>query len=56
MLPVKQERGLTVTVRTADGKYYTKSSATALGTAAAGEYVTSQSGITNGQWYPALSG
>ena len=48
VLPVKQERGLTVTVRTADGKYYTKSSATALGTAAAGEYVTSQSGITNG--------
>ena len=48
VLPVKQEQGVTVTVRTADGKYYTKSSATPLGTAGKGDYVTSQSGITGG--------
>ena len=48
VLPTKQEKGFTVTVRTTDGHYYTKSSATAVGTSAAGGYVASLPGVTGG--------
>ena len=50
ILPVKQTAGFTITVRCADGNYYTKSSSTAVGTSATDEntYITSQSGITGG--------
>lgn len=48
VMPVRQTEGFTITVRTSDGNYYTKSSGTAVGTAEANEYMTAQSGITGG--------
>lgn len=49
VLPVKQTNGFTITVRTTDGKYYTKTSTTSVGnTDANSEYLSSVSGVTNG--------
>ena len=49
VLPVKQTAGITITVRTTDGNYYTKSSSTAVGTTEANEnYLASVSGVTSG--------
>lgn len=46
VLPVKQTAGLTITVRTTDGNYYTKSSTTAVGTSDANaDYLASISGV-----------
>ena len=48
ILPVKQTAGFTITVRCSDGKYYTKSSSNSVGSDATNDYITSQTGITNG--------
>lgn len=48
ILPVKQTAGFTITVRCSDGKYYTKSSSTSVGSDGLNEYVISQNGITGG--------
>ena len=49
ILPVKQTAGLTITIRTTDGNYYTKSSSTAVGAAEANtDYLASVSGVTSG--------
>lgn len=48
VLPVKQTAGFTITVRCSDGKYYTKKSTTSVGSDETNDYVTSQTGITNG--------
>lgn len=48
VLPVKQTAGFTITVRCSDGKYYTKKSSTSVGSDETNDYVTSQTGITNG--------
>lgn len=47
ILPTKQANGFTITVRTTDGKYYTKSSSTQVGTSEANEdYLGTLSGVT----------
>ena len=48
VLPVKQTNGFTITVRCADGKYYTKKSDTSVGGNELNDYITTQSGITGG--------
>lgn len=48
VLPVKQTAGFTITVRCADGKYYTKKSDTSVGGNELNDYITTQSGITGG--------
>ena len=48
VLPVKQTAGFTITVRCSDGKYYTKKSATSVGSDEINDYITSQTGITDG--------
>ena len=49
VLPVSQEKGFTITVRTTDGNYYTKSSTTAVGTTDAdGNYLASITGVSSG--------
>ncbi|MBR1466014.1 MAG: phosphatidylinositol-specific phospholipase C domain-containing protein [Bacteroidaceae bacterium] len=49
LLPVSQEKGFTITVRTTDGNYYTKSSSTAVGaTEPDGTYLASMTGVTSG--------
>lgn len=48
VLPVKQTAGFTITVRCSDGKYYTKSSGTSVGSNETNDYITTQSGITGG--------
>lgn len=49
VLPVKQTAGLTITVRTTEGNYYTKSTSNALGTSDANaSYLASVSGVTSG--------
>lgn len=49
VLPVRQTAGFTITVRTADGNYYTKSSSTSVGnTSSDGDYLASLSGVTGG--------
>lgn len=48
VLPVKQTAGFTITVRCADGKYYTKKSGTAVGNDELNNFITSQTGITSG--------
>ncbi len=48
VLPVKQTAGFTITVRCADGKYYTKSSSTSVGSDGLNDYITTQSGVTGG--------
>lgn len=46
ILPTKQANGFTITVRTTDGKYYTKSSSTQVGTSEAnGDYLGTLSGV-----------
>lgn len=49
VLPVKQTAGLTITVRTTEGNYYTKSTSNAVGTSDANaSYLASVSGVTSG--------
>lgn len=49
LLPVKQTAGLTITVRTTEGNYYTKSTSNAVGTSDANvSYLASVSGVTSG--------
>jgi len=49
VLPTKQTAGLTITVKTAAGNYYTKSSSSAVGTSDANaDYLASVSGAING--------
>lgn len=49
VLPVKQTAGLTITVRTTEGNYYTKSNSNAVGTSDANaSYLASVSGVTSG--------
>lgn len=49
VLPIKQTAGLTITVRTTEGNYYTKSTSNAVGTSDANaSYLASVSGVTSG--------
>lgn len=48
ILPMKQTKGFTITVRCSDGKYYTKSSSTPVGSNELNNYITSQTGVSNG--------
>ena len=49
VLPVKQDKGFTITVRTTSGNYYTKSSSTEVGTTEADEnYLATLSGVSSG--------
>lgn len=48
ILPMKQTAGFTITVRCSDGKYYTKSSSTPVGSDELNNYITSQTGVSNG--------
>ena len=48
ILPMKQTKGFTITVRCSDGKYYTKSSSTPVGSDEQNNYITSQTGVSNG--------
>lgn len=48
ILPMKQPKGFTITVRCSDGKYYTKSSGNSVGSNETNDYITSQSGVSGG--------
>lgn len=49
VLPVKQAQGFTITVRTSDGKYYTKSSTNSVGNSSANaDYLASVGGVSGG--------
>ena len=49
VLPVKQPQGVTITVHTTAGNYYTKKSTTAVGTSDANtDYIASMNGVTGG--------
>lgn len=50
VLPVQQTKGFTITVRTDDGKYYTKTSSTAVGTSEPyADYLATLSGVANAE-------
>lgn len=50
VLPVQQTKGFTITVRTADGEYYTKTSSTAVGTSEPyADYLATLSGVANAE-------
>lgn len=50
VLPVQQTKGFTITVRTNDGKYYTKTSSTAVGTSEPyADYLATLSGVANAE-------
>ena len=48
ILPMKQTAGFTITVRCSNGKYYTKSSSTSVGSNETNDYITTQAGVTGG--------
>lgn len=48
ILPMKQTEGFTITVRCSDGNYYTKKSTKSVGSNELNNYITSQTGVTNG--------